>query len=52
MTKIARDGTRVPDWYDDEPMTLRETLIGYGLILAAWLFFAGPFTWFATAVLL
>ena len=52
MTKIARDGTRVPDWYDDEPLTLRETLIGYALIAGLWLLCAGPLTWLATAVLL
>lgn len=52
MTKIARDGSKVPDWYDEEPLTLREALVGYGLIIAVWLFFAGPFAWFATAVLL
>lgn len=50
--KIAKDGRPVVDWYDEEPLTRREALIGYGLILAAWLFFAGPFTWIATAVLL
>lgn len=52
MTKIARDGTRVPDWYDEEPLTLRDCVVGFGLIAAAYLFFAGPMTWLATAVML
>jgi hypothetical protein len=51
MTKIARDGTRVPDWYDEEPLTLREALIGYGLIAGAWLLCAGPVTWLAGVML-
>lgn len=50
--KIARDGSRVPDWYDEEPLTLRDFLIGFGLIAGFWLFCAGPLTWLATAVML
>lgn len=52
MTKISRDGARVPDWYDEEPLSLREALIGYALIAGLWLLCAGPLTWIATAVLL
>ena len=50
--KIARDGLPVIDWYDEEPLTRREALIGYALIAGLWLLCAGPLTWLATAVML
>lgn len=50
--KIAKDGLPVIDWYDEEPLTRREALVGYALIAGFWLLCAGPLTWLATAVLL
>lgn len=50
--KIAKDGRPVVGWYDEEPLTRREALIGYALIAGLWLLCAGPLTWLATAVLL
>jgi hypothetical protein len=49
--KIAKDGLPVVDWYDEEPFSKREALIAAAMVIGAYLFFAGPFTWLAGVLL-